>query len=116
MKHTPGPWTIDPGFPVLQTRIVEISGPTKMKSGCHLASVYTTTGEKDDPESIANARLIAAAPDLYDSLKEILETIILSGGSGEIYERFSKEVIKSAVYAIAKAEGNPLTEQDDDRR
>jgi hypothetical protein len=69
MTHTPGPWKFTH---YLGMGVQEIDGPTQLKSGTHLASVYTTTGENDDPESIANACLIAAAPDFLAICKELL--------------------------------------------
>jgi len=58
MKHTKGPWSIDPRLPgrVLNAegeKICDISGAT-------------------DGAPIATARLIAAAPDLADALRQII--------------------------------------------
>ena len=59
VKHTPGPWHRRHGY------IVEINGGV-------LANVPFTTGDDEDK---ANARLIAAAPDLLEALKEVYESL-----------------------------------------
>ena len=71
-KHTPGPWAIrdhwadDGAFEVYPTR-----GGKKPKFGewAALAEVREY-GPDEAPEAEANARLIAAAPDLLEALKE----------------------------------------------
>lgn len=103
MKHTPGPWNFTY---YLGMSIQEINGPTQLKSGTHLASVYTTTGKNDDPESIANACLIAAAPDLLEMCKELVEivqnSIPVHYTEGNYFAKRDK-----ALTVIAKAEGAP---------
>lgn len=64
MKHTPGPWVVDPavrqGFTVYAPKEGFIVG-TQDEEGRYGAI-----------ESEANARLIAAAPDLLEALKELV--------------------------------------------
>lgn len=63
-KHTPGPW-IDLG----QGDIVTKSLPNCDADGCtDIAAVYITTNESGN----ANARLIAAAPELLEALCTML--------------------------------------------
>jgi hypothetical protein len=57
-KHTPGPWTSREAFASVPT--MHVLRP----SGSHLCSL---TGKDRE----ANARLIAAAPELYEALREI---------------------------------------------
>lgn len=63
--HTPGPWRAD-----------ELGGYTKIQSdsGDNIADVgavvYNTTGAEWSFERAANARLIAAAPDLLAALRK----------------------------------------------
>ena len=95
-KHTPGPWTLEPspkgGFNVLD--------PDKNVPG--ICRTYARFGE---PEDTANARLIAAAPDLLKALKDAVRL-------GQI--RYHYRLKSNAAYcdrvdaiqaAIAKAEG-----------
>jgi hypothetical protein len=60
-KHTPGPWKIDRQ----DDEVVMVDA----SSGPAICDVYGDhNGERD-----ANARLIAAAPDLYSALVELLD-------------------------------------------
>lgn len=70
MKHTPGPWDVAPsGYRVMSAnRVVE---------GRTIWGVYicdTANNPKTrTPENAANARLIAAAPDMLAALKELAD-------------------------------------------
>lgn len=61
-KHTPGPWFISNRNPL---RVIE-SGP-RMAS---IAKCGIKLGVDADEEAAANARLIAAAPDMLEVLRE----------------------------------------------
>ena len=58
---------------------------------------------KDHPIMIAkaNAHLIAAAPDLYEALKELLNDVVTAG----IYDLDEQGLIMAAREALDKAEG-----------
>lgn len=98
VKHTPGPWQIEGRY----------HGP--------LGSIYLSTmhpmpifelqpivGDRD--EHLANARLIAAAPELLDALKEIIE-VLRKEAAGTVLNNQSLDSIGiKANNAIAKAEG-----------
>jgi hypothetical protein len=64
-KHTPGPWKF-----VIHNR-VEVVGP-KDSSGWPMQVVYNC-GMPDDATAIANARLIANSPLLYETLQTIVD-------------------------------------------
>lgn len=85
MTHAQGPWKIHPDGSDLMI----------VASGHHVATV-PIGGSIDEPEDRANARLIAAAPELYAALK-----IALDAGNIE-YE--GKDWRKMARAAIAKVE------------
>jgi hypothetical protein len=72
-KHTPGPWMAPPYSSVVGLPIV--ASP----SGRSIAKVtYFDLGEgfeNHNAESVANARLIAAAPDLLAAIKKVLPLI-----------------------------------------
>lgn len=57
-KHTPGPWAISQNNPRL---VKHLSGP-----------VLAECGPVNTEEAQANARLIAAAPELFDALNKLL--------------------------------------------
>ena len=94
MKHTSGPWkTDDSEFPavgsVLDTNDEQICQTSERKE-------YAPDRSKQVEIRNANARLIAASPDLLEALKEYVE-----GYEGSRAEREAR-----AKAAIAKAEGN----------
>lgn len=94
-KHTKGPWEVvrtDAGI------IVRTESAKKTRAG---ASRYAAIGgfDRSDPEqlaeALANARLIAAAPELLEALKDLLEQTGIDGWWAE-----------KARDAIAKATGS----------
>jgi len=100
-KHTPGPWSLE----TVQTAcgICHKIGPFpwrpgKTRSACIYADYPSHDGSSPvDVELLANARLIAAAPDLLEALK--LTDAMLSGANMN-----AKVVERKARAAIAKAE------------
>lgn len=58
--HTPGPWTVNP------IRPVQVATDTDTPQ-----LVATAAADGDPYTAIANARLIAAAPELLEALKEV---------------------------------------------
>lgn len=94
MAHTPGPWWVDgPGEGI---EVHDTFGRT--------ASVWGDGGE--DSEAWANARLIAAAPELLAGLKAAVESLLELAQ----YEEAAKEMVQTgwfdgAAKAIDKAEG-----------
>lgn len=111
--HTPGPWAIDgvrvfaPAFDE-QVEITRDDGTTAMHGRGLIALPYAPDGAHD-----ANARLIAAAPDLLAALKRAVDTIRAFHGIGlngpaeagmwELYQQSPE--MKAINAAIAKAEG-----------
>ena len=72
-KHTPGPWTIcgmssTAGGPVTHLVVNGSDGPALGEFGVFICAVspVESLNERDE----ANARLIAAAPDLYEVVRE----------------------------------------------
>jgi hypothetical protein len=66
MKHTPGPWSLDELDSAGSIAIYQLNAPTRSA----LAEL-----EIPDVESEANARLIAAAPELLDALENLLALV-----------------------------------------
>lgn len=79
-QHTPGPWKIT-------------AASFTIKAAAVGTVVY---GNPDNPNRLADARLIAAAPDLLEALKGVLR----------VADRATTE-FDAARAAIAKAEGKP---------
>ena len=93
IKHTPGPWTVNPycndGAEVRSLAIVARCGAALTHSASDSQSI-------DAAEARANARLIAAAPDLLAALERLFRW-----GSWPSEEH--KQDMESARAAIAKA-------------
>jgi hypothetical protein len=87
-NHTPGPWIIgtDPRYPSEPCIDAVVDGVVWHIALCHMGL------GPDDTSAEANARLIAAAPELYAALKEALPSL-----RGERQQ--------AALVAIEKAEG-----------
>lgn len=83
-QHTPGPWKVH-GYHILGEDL------------CAVAEVYTA---EDIPTEDANARLIAAAPQLLCAL----ETLLQAFECGDYYNDVITDLAKEA---IAKAKGEP---------
>ena len=85
-KHTPGPWRFE---------------PHSVDSNYMLIYCSNTPGEGDNVRGYcgaANARLIAAAPDLLEALQRLIE-------SGDVRDAGEAGALKQARAAIAKATG-----------
>lgn len=96
MKHTPGPWA---AFIGNRGKTISIDiGPTAIgKRPCIIN--WSGFDDTDLPitQRVANARLIAAAPDLLEALQ-----ILLERASRNSIDPFA---LQQAVRAIAKATG-----------
>lgn len=93
-KFTPGPW---------EASISVLGEGTIFAGNDDIALVYVTDGA-DEPKAYpaaANAHLMAAAPDLLASLKEMLD-VYWGAGDGQ---KPDPECIIAAKAAIAKAIG-----------
>ena len=85
-KHTRGPWSIE--------AVKDYMRP------------HDTGIDSEIPESIANARLIAAAPDLLEALRGLLRETKAKNPNPKVGKDFSLLVyIEAASKAIAQAEG-----------
>lgn len=102
-KHTPGPWHVskvdrDWVVSALSTDAVDYSVAYCQPSGWH----------KKDLNHKANAHLIAAAPDLLEALKSVINAIDTANALTGHLEGFAKvfaPTLAAANAAIAKAEG-----------
>ena len=93
-KHTPGPWEVDQ----IDQSTIQIKAAGVIVAEVCSGSTFTRLSD----EQQANARLIAAAPELLASLREALKVVDayrrVSGGDGDI-------TAMNARAAIAKATG-----------
>lgn len=102
VKHTPGPWHVDPKAPE-ESFFEDVN---ILRHDGLAVAVCVHNGDIVPPEPEANARLIAAAPDLLEALRELFATV-----QGECPRLLDEDrganphLYSSIVDAIAKAEG-----------
>lgn len=100
MSHTLGPWHVDPAYPLS----VMASDARKNEP---LWLVCNCIGNLDDSpsEEEANARLIAAAPELLAAVENLLDVMDLETDAQKEFSKQTQEIIDAAYAAIAKATG-----------
>lgn len=105
--HTPGPWNTD-GENIFYC---PTNNHDSIDSDLHIAKVYVPTdSEGPEQEGLANARLIASAPELLEALKAIKARMngVFDDPSLMKYGALSNtsvDVNRIAEEAIAKASG-----------
>lgn len=112
--HTPGPWWHDTGGKSDWGGMVR-GADHKPVATTAMAARFDVGKHEPPPEIAANARLIAAAPDLLDALKwaerQLFALVTDDDGSGAIIRGTSTELagfgagVGKMRAAIAKAEG-----------
>lgn len=107
-KHTPGPWSVIPygGIGANGEKIDGFDiGCDLCRDGFHkIAKLETTKWSRDE---LANANLIAAAPDLLEALENLFldyKQLADSGDAG-FWKLEDRDVGKQAMAAIARAKG-----------
>ena len=96
MGHTNGPWKKVAGYGCKVINGKEVSGYTTKEICC-------TSGLPNEEEDLANAHLIASAPELLEALAQLIDRLDFHGGIDLIRE---EGPIEDARNAIAKAEGS----------
>ncbi|KAA0970280.1 hypothetical protein FPY71_07070 [Aureimonas fodinaquatilis] len=105
-KHTPGPWSVFiddsggqwTGWP-LSISAVNETDKTVVRTGGQWP--YEWDNATSQREAVANAQLIAAAPDLLEVLKRIDSVMDFSGTQYSQFDGLQEQMLA----AIAKAEG-----------
>jgi hypothetical protein len=87
-KHSPGVWTA----------ATAAGHHVAYLTDGRIAAYCGVVGADDDAESVANARLIAAAPELLEALRQVKEDMLPNMSHGEV---LTLEAVIDA--AIAKA-------------
>ncbi len=101
-KHTSGPWCVDPSDKTAVFKQFKLPRIVNEKV-CSVRFSWMTQGEKE-----ANARLIAAAPDLLEALKGMLSVYGITQADYEfrgIGSQVEVDLAEQARAAIAKATG-----------
>lgn len=94
-KHTPGPWRLRPTL--VGRSMSEVNGVQIWSADIHVASI-SRKADKSIQQKSADARLIAAAPELLGVLHNALNHPLT---------HFSGDMEKQVREAIAKATGTP---------
>ena len=94
-KHTPGKWTATRMRPKDRDSDWRIVAPD---SPLDIGTVYSAYSLRDERE--ANAKLIAAAPDLLTMLTRLHEEVMLNEA---VFSRIASLTLEQARAAIAKA-------------
>jgi hypothetical protein len=96
MKHTPGPWDVLSNYGE-RDRVLQAN--FKDNGGCYVCQTY-------GKDKQANARLIAAAPELLEACEKLLKRAVLGlEQSASHYGLTNCKAIGRAIGAIAKARG-----------
>jgi hypothetical protein len=95
-KFTPGPWTAADRVVVTT---IESNGFATWLANC-------AVGGSGCDQQLANAHLIAAAPELYEALRSVLDALGALSNPSELYARLGNDDACKRVWdALAKAEG-----------
>ena len=95
MKHSPAPWTFVDGFIEKDKKVYDFWVRDAGKQGiCEI-------GRRNNPEAEVNARLIASAPELLETLKDALDAL---GGNDPNDLAFEDAICGKIRQVIAKAE------------
>ncbi len=102
--HTPAPWTYQPeehlGRPGDEPNFFTIHNA----QGRYFADVHVLVGEADHTRAEADARLIAAAPELLEALR-LFANLPAEGPPPGVMRAPWEKAIAALVAAIAKATG-----------
>ena len=91
MSHTPGPWYVS----------VDLMVRTENEGGAPIASVWEDFGPIK--RGLDNARLIAAAPDLYRELQKARDNLQVMVSEG-ILEYYDFDAIDAAIAKVSADE------------
>lgn len=92
VKHTPGPWIVCIG----NEGSIFGDQDNDVHNGDHpyIGTVAGIGVDKDIPECTANAKLISAAPDMYEIIKELYEFSMSTGVRGLIFPKLDAVMTK----------------------
>jgi hypothetical protein len=98
-KHTPGPWVVQESN--AGETVIEHKALIQAQPGSPFAAVHADTFDSDETVD-ANARLIAAAPELLAALEAIVDEC---GGPQRKVHALPERLLKNAIRAVLKAKG-----------
>lgn len=95
-RFTPGPWALMPDNPLQITDMVNDAVP--------MYFVEVVVGDGGRECALADARLIAAAPKLYEAARLALLALNTSEQSWHAKQRRTEEARKACIAALAKVD------------
>lgn len=113
-EHTPGPWRFltDYAYRGFQSRIlVVVDGKGAAVARIPAEPIMEEDAARVDALRLANARLMAAAPDLLAACEAVSANPVVTGLSAHLRDRAESDLdsdpLALARAAIAKAKGEP---------
>jgi hypothetical protein len=104
LKHTPGPWKVSRADLTAQgfgySRFIRTTCKTPMDNAEHIAHVCALDNPKEDA---ANARLIAAAPELLAALEKARDWVALVYEGKPGHDAAASAMLRCIDSAITKA-------------
>jgi len=98
MKHTPGPWIADGNF------VYALNEQQVNRFSLSLCKGYSDIGRTSTEELAANARLIAAAPELLEVLERLYTDALDRGETTDFWDQ-EYDDWRAVRLVIAKAKG-----------
>lgn len=95
-KWTPGPWSTKWSKYLENTFIVQAGAPSN-----RVLASFDGDGDGPDAQSLADAHLIAAAPDLYDALKAYIAADDNTGNPATSIREYDKNMERARTVALA---------------
>lgn len=95
-KHTPGPWEVGKIYTSRNKEFI----PVNVKSENCVYTIINTVPLKNNAtdEDKANAKLIAAAPDMFEIVKELYDWAIKNETYGRIFPKIEAAYKKATEY------------------
>ena len=107
MGHTPGPWTFGEGRDNRHYEVDQMgTGGGAWSSICEVAANTLGSREVTAAEAEANARLIAAAPDLLAACKRVLLAEEWSYTGDRLSSSERAEILRAAIAKAEKSENS----------
>lgn len=102
-QFTPGPWIIHPSKPA----IIKMNDYFRIEQTASCESLPDNmTTEELEKEGEANALLIAAAPDMFEVIKELYECGMSSGTKGQWFPKVEAAYLKATGQVITPIENH----------
>jgi hypothetical protein len=106
-KHSSGPWVVqdaEDGHLILMGEAASLSNGRQVQQFINYSHMLFPEDREQYEEAVANARLIAAAPELRDALENLLRVATIH--SDITVSKRGRAAIESARAALARVDGD----------